>query len=118
MLIQSDKSGSAKKVGPEVQTSKAPAKNIDSKKAMVTLDTIDRSKNVEKNVEAQTLNVMVDKKMVIEESELLTNFQKYAIDLYKRGLNVFPIPYGCKGTFSWTPLKRLYNSRLHLESVS
>lgn len=43
-----------------------------------------------------------------------TRTQNRAIDLYKRGFNVFPIPYGSKEPFEGTPLKRLYNSRLHL----
>lgn len=44
----------------------------------------------------------------------LTRTQERAIDLRKRGFNVFPLPYGSKEPFKGTPLKRLYNSRLHL----
>lgn len=44
----------------------------------------------------------------------VTHTQRRAIDLYKRGFNVFPIPYGSKDPFKGTPLKRLFNSRLHL----
>jgi len=43
-----------------------------------------------------------------------TRTQDRAIDLYKRGFNVFPLPYGSKEPFKQTPLRRLYNSRLHL----
>lgn len=43
-----------------------------------------------------------------------TRTQDRAIDLHKRGFNVFPLPYGSKEPFKGTPLKRLYNSRLHL----
>lgn len=44
----------------------------------------------------------------------LTRTQDRAIDLHKRGFNVFPLPYGSKEPFEGTSLKRLYNSRLHL----
>lgn len=47
-------------------------------------------------------------------SEPLTNSQERAIDLHKRGFNVFPIPYGKKEPFEGTSLKRLYNSPAHL----
>lgn len=47
-------------------------------------------------------------------SETLTHSQERAIDLYKRGFNVFPIPTESKEPFEGTSLKRLYNSRLHL----
>jgi predicted transcriptional regulator len=43
-----------------------------------------------------------------------TRTQSRAIDLHKRGFNVFPLPYGSKEPFKNTSLKRLYNSRLHL----
>ncbi|MFZ5888816.1 MAG: bifunctional DNA primase/polymerase [Chloroflexota bacterium] len=46
-------------------------------------------------------------------TEQLTGTQTRAIDLYKRGFNVFPLPYGSKEPFKGTPLKRLYNSPLH-----
>lgn len=52
--------------------------------------------------------------IVARASEPLTKTQSRAIDLYKRGFNVFPLPYGSKEPFKGTPLKRLYNSRLHL----
>ena len=48
------------------------------------------------------------------EVKQLTKTQERAIDLYKRGFNVFPLPYGSKKPFKNTSLKRLYNSRLHL----
>lgn len=44
----------------------------------------------------------------------LTRTQDRAIDLHKRGFNVFPLPYGSKEPFEGTSLKRLYNSHLHL----
>lgn len=46
-------------------------------------------------------------------TEQLTGTQTRAIDLYKRGFNVFPLPYGSKKPFKGTSLKRLYNSPLH-----
>lgn len=48
-----------------------------------------------------------------EEAEPLTGTQRRAIDLYKRGFNVFPLPYGSKEPFKNTSLKRLYNARPH-----
>jgi predicted transcriptional regulator len=51
---------------------------------------------------------------VARASEPLTHSQKRAIDLYKRGFNVFPLPYKSKEPFEHAPLKRLFNSRLHL----
>ena len=47
-------------------------------------------------------------------SVTLTHSQERAIDLYKRGFNIFPIPTESKEPFEGTSLKRLYNSRLHL----
>ena len=44
----------------------------------------------------------------------ITSTQDRAIDLHRRGFNVFPLPYGSKEPFERTPLRRLYNSRLHL----
>lgn len=44
----------------------------------------------------------------------LTNLQESAIDLKRRGFNVFPIPYASKQPFAGTSLKRLYSSSLHL----
>lgn len=52
--------------------------------------------------------------IVARASEPLTKTQSRAVDLYKRGFNVFPLPYGSKEPFKNTSLKRLYNSRLHL----
>ena len=52
--------------------------------------------------------------MAARASETLTHSQERAIDLYKRGFNVFPIPTESKEPFEGTSIKRLYNSRLHL----
>lgn len=43
----------------------------------------------------------------------LSPLQESAIDLRRRGFNVFPIPYGKKEPFRGTLLKRLFNTRLH-----
>jgi hypothetical protein len=43
-----------------------------------------------------------------------TQTQNRAIDLHRRGFNVFPLPTQSKEPFEGTPIKRLYNSRLHL----
>jgi hypothetical protein len=44
----------------------------------------------------------------------VTRTQSRAIDLRRRGFNVFPLPYGSKEPFEGTSIKRLFNSRLHL----
>ncbi len=52
--------------------------------------------------------------LLMHGNQILTNLQECAIDLYKRGFNVFPMPYGSKVPYANTSLSRLYNSRLHL----
>ncbi len=110
MIIQSNRSGSKGIVGQEIQVSPKKAGNAGSEQIMGIPPGTDTTKDIELHV----VNVAVDKNMVINESEPLTNLQECAIDLHKRGFNVFPIRYGCKEPFAQTPLKRMYNSRLHL----
>lgn len=44
----------------------------------------------------------------------ITNTQERAIDLYRRGFNVFPLPIRSKKPYRRTSLKRLFTSRLHM----
>jgi len=69
---------------------------------------LDTQSNTKTSYERHALNIST------RADKALTNSQERAIDLYKRGFNVFPLPYGKKEPFAGTSLKRLYNSRPHL----
>lgn len=64
--------------------------------------------------DVQTITAFETHALAMSARAEVTRTQSRAIDLHKRGFNVFPLPYGSKEPFERTPLKRLYNSRLHL----
>lgn len=66
------------------------------------------------NIQTQNVYELHALNVAARANETLTASQERAIDLHKRGFNVFPIPHANKEPFVGTSLKRLYNSRLHL----
>lgn len=107
-MIIANRLGSKRSVGQQIQASPKTLGSIGSEQIIAALPSKDTTKNLELHA------LLVDENVVTNEREPLTNLQECAIDLHKRGFNVFPIRYGCKEPFAQTPLKRMYNSRLHL----
>jgi len=61
----------------------------------------------------RTANKLHALAMSAREEVKLTRTQERAIDLYKRGFNIFPLPHKSKEPFYHAPVKPLYNVRLH-----